>query len=348
MPAIAELLSPTSQQALVGVKVVIEPRAKGEPKTKRTKGGRPIRSCMCPKRNDGFRRDGNDMVHRGCGYPRKQESMLIGATAQSTTSACSNCSEPVSVVTRKDDHTASVMGERSIICRDCAGKGNAALPLPIGFPTAAVQTTNTQEKSMPVSISSLTPVALGTAVADAERDRLAADMPAKQKKALKKRAKAEKQAKAEVREQRVALTSLETLPGFSHNGVEVPDLEVSAIPSLDEVPARGFRSPYNKLRARAGEDLHLAKDNPEDDGKACTWQDLINDHQRFALAAKQATHVDLLTGKDESEPKPTKAKKAKKAQISAPVDLDEKARIKALRTALGCTKAEAKQILATV
>lgn len=183
----------------------------------------------------------------------------------------------------------------------------------------------TKEKPMSVDVNEMPPAMLGETIKQAMREEISADLPEKRSKAERKAAKAAKRAKAEAAEARRTLLDMGVLEGFTLKGVDVPDLDVASIASIDEMPAKAFRSPYNKLRARHDEPLLPTKDEPAE--PSCTWRDVIADHQRFALKAKQ--------------------KRLTRPQIAAKVDATEKTKRKALK-ALGYSKSEIKQILATV
>lgn len=332
MPTIADLLTPEAREALV-VEPVIEPATPTEPSTpqrRREAATDLTRTCACERRTDGFRREGTVLVHKGCGRPRPQVLFLVGANVVPVTLPCAGCDAPTTLAARPAEVEDALTTPRLIVCPTCAGakttRNTKAAPVAVTM----------KEAPVPVSISDISSAQLGESIKQAERERLAADLPAKRKKAKDQEAKREKREKRARAEARQALTDLGVLPGFTLRKIEVPALDASALDGLDEVPDGFARSPYNLVRAALGEDLH-----PQDDpgAPACTWGDLLTDHQRFALLAAQEPVETTKT---------KKSKKARKASIAATIDTDEATKIRALRTALGCSKAEARKILASV
>lgn len=286
---------------------------------------------------------------------RVETALLSGITARPTLVTCGNgCGQTVTII---DGNHAGLP-----VCQPCmvAMTTGSSIPEPTRTTPMAVTVAGLRKKSakagkkhtkkstkeitMPININDIPSAQLGEALKNAERARIAEGMPERCDKAERKRLKREAKQKAAKAAERAALTEMGVLPGFTLHKVEVPPLDVASLANLDECPSAKARSPYNKCRNRMGEDL--LPSNTDAGSPAATWRDLLNDHQRMAPLA------DTIEVAVEAKPKKAKAKKAKtkkgKAQVAAPIDLDEKVKIKALRVALGCTKAEARKILATV
>lgn len=313
MPSIKDLLDPTAVKAVESV-------ATSKPESKQVA---PKVAPRPPSKSN----------------PVAPSKMLAGATVQTIVLKCeanwlgASCGTTITVVDRPVPEERAHL-PRLRVCATCAkamtaGKtgrviARPALSLPGG---PAVVVTNTKEAPVgQVNLSTMSPAEVGEAVTDAARQTIAEALPEKRKKAKAKKAKKDKAAKKAKRKERADLANL-VLPGFTAKKVEVPDLDLSAIDSVDEVVPSDVRSPYNKVLYRTGQST-LDKDTT-------TWKVLAGIHQELANGA---------------QPSPTKPKKAKKGkpQIAAHVDMTEQERIQTLRDTFGVDKKTARRMLAEI
>lgn len=331
MPTMAELLSDAQAARLNEIQFPSAPLAQP--------GATDLtRTCVCDRRHDGMRREGDVMVHKACGRPMPETALLRGASAVPVTVPCGGgCGSQVTVATRKTDVTDGQ--PRLAVCVTCAramSEGSPVTVLASPPKSAPIGVTTTKEIPVPkVDLDAMSSAQLGETIKRAERERLAADLPAKRKKAKDKEAKRDKaQAKAK-RAERKTLIEMGVLPAFMLLGVEVPALDVAGLANLAETPNAKARSPYNKVRYREGLPLLHHLDEPGIGQEACTWATLVAEHQRMLTLAQE-------------QPKAKGKGKKKQAQIAAPIDLDERVKVEAIMSAVGCSEKKARKILAGV
>ena len=333
MPTMAELLTPDAIERLKAAPVP-EPK----PALVVVAGPQHARACNSARRTDGMRLDGDVMVHKACGLPMPKTSVLAGALAVPVTMPCGGgCGAEVTVPMR----VAAPAQERLVVCRTCAAAMTTGstvtkvVPAPKAAPIGVVVTT----KEPTMNLDLIPSAQLGETIKRAERERLAANLPKKRKKAKDKADKREKAQVKAARAERKALTAVGVLPAFEIKGVEVPALDVSEEASLAEMPGPKTRSPYNKARYRLGEPLLPTASEPGIGVEATTWQTLVDEHQRLSdLAAQEPV--------TEPEAKPKK-QPGKKARIAAEIDLTER-QVAAIMVATGCSAKKARKILAAV
>lgn len=343
MPTLEDLLTPEQIEALKAAPVTTPappPAVKVERKAPEPEPAiDPLkRSCQCERRHDGFRYVGDVLVHKACGSPRAGVSMLRGATVKPRVMPCAGCDTPVTVAQR--DTKAP---ERIVVCAECAESMSRGSSITVveprkhhsetgGAPVGVtVTTTPKQEAPVPIDINDLTDAELGAAVRAEMTAQAEAEVKPKRDKAAKQAKVERKAAKAAKRAERKAITAVGVLPAFDVQGAHVPALDVSAVEDLNEVPPKDVRSPYNKALYRLGEPLLSTKDEPGLGAEACTYATLIEVHQRLAcqVPAEPVTPA---------EPK---------AQIAAPIDLDER-KIQALQDTLGVSAKKARKMLALI
>lgn len=191
-------------------------------------------------------------------------------------------------------------------------------------------TVTTKEQDM--DLSEIADAEIGSMLKEQIRMDKAEKVKAGAKQAKKERKAEAKRFEAE-RTQAQAERKGKVLPAFMvGTTLEVPALDLSAVPSMDESPSAKERSPYNKARFR------LTKEGPLDP-ETTTYRMLAAEHERLMSAEAERIGVDAVeVAKPVEQPE----------QIVAVIDTDEKAKVKALAKVLGCSKKEAKAILATM
>jgi len=345
MPTMAELLSDADAQRLNAIMHPTTPVA--QPVERRAVTMPPAdltRTCGCERRNDGMRREGDVMVHKACGRPMPETALLRGASAVPVTMTCGGgCGSTVTVPQRKRDVAGGQ--PRLVVCSPCAtamSAGSTVTVLANPPKATPLGVTTTKETPVPtVNIDAIPSAQLGETIKRAERERLAADLPAKRKKAKDKAAKSEKAQVKAKKAARKAQTSLGVLPALTFGKVEIPALDVTAIDDMNEIPGKAARSPYNKVLHGMGEPLLPTKDEPGIGVEACRWADLVSLHQRFAALQEAHAGIDEATQRE-------KRKGKKQAQIAAPIDLSERTKVEAIMAAVGCSEKKARKILASV
>lgn len=147
-----------------------------------------------------------------------------------------------------------------------------------------------------------------------------------------RRQEAKKDKKAKKKEQKARPQRV--LDGFMvGTTLEIPTLDLSDVPSLDEAPSAKERSPYNKARFR------LTKEGPLDPEET-TYRVLMSEHLRLQ-GIESERKVEAKPAKTE---KPTK--KPKVEAIVAKVNPDDDAKVAALASVLGVSKKKARKIMA--
>ena len=129
-----------------------------------------------------------------------------------------------------------------------------------------------------------------------------------------------------------------SLPGFMvGTTLEIPELDLANVPSLDEAPSAKERSVYNKARFR------LTKESPLDPEET-TYRLLGEEHLRL-----QGLEAERVAGSTEkiAEPKAKKAKAPKATVIVADVSDGDEAKVIALAGVLGVSIKKARKILAS-
>lgn len=287
----------------------------------------------------------------------KQESnevapFLSGVTVQRLVVDCDGeCGATVTVVDRPvPDDVADLPRYR--VCVECAqkmteGKTGRVLerrPLTLNGQSAVVvnsrpKRATTEKKEAHMGQINVSDAELGAAVRQLAQETVAEALPEKQKKAKSKKAKKDKAEKAAKRSERADLSKIGVLDGFTIKNVEVPALDVGAIGNLDEAVPSEVRSPYNKARHRMKQNLlpsaTAAQIKKDPTTPHTTWVMLIPVHQE--LAAKAGNVAEAKAEKPE-----------KRKLVAAPIDLDEKTRVRVLRESFGVDKATARRMLAEI
>jgi hypothetical protein len=201
--------------------------------------------------------------------------------------------------------------------------------------------TVTTEKENEMNLDNVPDAVVGAAAKEALRAEIAASLPGRRKKAKDKQAKAEKQAKDNVKKRQAERKGLVLAEFNVGTSLVVPALDLTEVEDLNEMVSTTLRSPYNKARFRlAGErPLWAPKDEDEDGYVPTTYQTLIDEHGRLmALALAKAA--------EKAKPKP---KGKAKPQIVAVLDDEQEAVIKSKTKALakltGVDKKQARAIV---
>lgn len=151
-----------------------------------------------------------------------------------------------------------------------------------------------------------------------------------QVKAAKPVVEAERKVKEKKEKKGVKASRVErrkVLAGFMvGTTLEIPDLDLSEVASLDEAPSAKERSPYNKARFR------LTKEAPLDPEET-TYRTLAEEHERL-----RKTEAERVGKAKEAKPKKVTA-------IVADVQDVDKAKVKALAKVLGISKKEARKLV---
>lgn len=194
-------------------------------------------------------------------------------------------------------------------------------------------TKRTTQKEQDMDLDNLSDAEIGATVRQqmkaekAEKVKAAKPVVEKQRKKEAKAAKKGTKAKQAERKQ--------LLPGFMVGTThEVPALDLSEVPSLDEAPSAKERSPYNKARFRLTNESPL---DPED----TTYRTLMAEHERL-----RALEAERVATKAAEKPKKKKAKET--VVLVAEVNEVDKAKVKRLAKALGITKREARDLVASL
>ena len=198
--------------------------------------------------------------------------------------------------------------------------------------------TTTKEQDM--DLDNIADAELGATVKEQIRQQKAKKVKAAKPKVeaeRKKQAKeAKKATKAKQAERKVVLASF--MVGTT---LEVPALDLTQVPSLDEAPSAAERSPYNKARFR------LLKESPLDP-EVTTYRSLIEEHNRLRDAEAQRVAANFKALGEKNAKKAKKAKAKKVTAVVADVKPIDKAKVAALAEVLGVSKKEARKVMAAL